>query len=155
MLIGYMTSLVAQMIKRLPTVRETRVQSLGREDLEKEMATHSSVLAWRIPGTVEPGGLLSMGSHRIRHNWSDLAAAAVAQGRASTECLRCSLEMITLLIGYELIEIIRFFFLRKGHLFEFYWASPSRRCLKRVTEEEVEISSLKKEGNCFRWRKKY
>ena len=46
--------------------------------LEKEMATHSSVLAWRIPGTGEPGGLPSMGSHRVRHDWSDLAVA-VAQ----------------------------------------------------------------------------
>ena len=46
--------------------------------LEKEMATHSSVLAWRIPGTGEPGGLTSMGSHRIGHNWSVLAAAAAA-----------------------------------------------------------------------------
>ena len=46
--------------------------------LEKEMATHSSVLAWRIPGMAEPGGLLSMGSHRVRHDWSDLAAAAAA-----------------------------------------------------------------------------
>ena len=45
--------------------------------LEKEMATHSSVLAWRIPGTGEPGGLLSMGSHRVGHDWSDLAAAAL------------------------------------------------------------------------------
>ena len=44
--------------------------------LEKEMATHSSVLAWRIPGTGEPGGLPSMGSHRIGHDWRDLAAAA-------------------------------------------------------------------------------
>ena len=44
--------------------------------MEKEMATHSSVLAWRIPGTEEPRGLLSTGSHRIRHDWSDLAAAA-------------------------------------------------------------------------------
>ena len=44
--------------------------------LEKEMATHSSVLAWRIPGTGEPGGLPSLGSHRVRHDWSDLAAAA-------------------------------------------------------------------------------
>ena len=44
--------------------------------LEKEMATHSSVLAWRIPETGEPGGLPSMGSHRVGHNWSDLAAAA-------------------------------------------------------------------------------
>ena len=42
------------------------------------MATHSSVLAWRIPGTGEPGGLLSMGSHRVRHDWSALAAAAAA-----------------------------------------------------------------------------
>ena len=46
--------------------------------LEKEMATHSSVLAWRIPGTEEPGGLPSMGSHRVRHDWSNLAAAAAA-----------------------------------------------------------------------------
>ena len=46
--------------------------------LEKEMTTHSSVLAWRIPGTGEPGGLPSMGSHRVRHDWSDLAAAAYA-----------------------------------------------------------------------------
>ena len=44
--------------------------------LEKEMATHSSVLAWRIPGTGEPGGLPSLGSHRVRHDWSDAAAAA-------------------------------------------------------------------------------
>ena len=44
--------------------------------LEKERATHSSILAWRIPGTEEPGGLQSMGSHRVRHDWSDLAAAA-------------------------------------------------------------------------------
>ena len=46
--------------------------------LEKEMATHSNVLAWRIPGMGEPGGLLSMGSHRVRHDWRDLAAAAAA-----------------------------------------------------------------------------
>ena len=46
--------------------------------LEKEMAIHSSILAWRIPGMAEPGGLPSMGSHRVGHNWSDLAAAAAA-----------------------------------------------------------------------------
>ena len=46
-----------------------------------EMATHSSVLAWRIPGTGEPGGLLSMGLPRVGHNWSDLAAAAAAAAR--------------------------------------------------------------------------
>ena len=48
--------------------------------LEKEMATHSSFLAWRIPGTAEPAGLPSMGSHRVGHDWSDLAAAAVQVG---------------------------------------------------------------------------
>ena len=56
-------SLVAQMVKNLPAMWETQVGSLGWEDaLEKEMATHSSVLAWRIPGTEEPGALQSMGS---------------------------------------------------------------------------------------------
>ena len=48
--------------------------------LEKEMAAHSSILAWRIPGTEEPGGLSSMGSHRVRHDWCDLAAAAAPSG---------------------------------------------------------------------------
>ena len=62
-------SLVAQMVKNLPAVQETRVQSLVRDDpLEKGMATHSSVLAWRTPWTEEPGGLQSMGSRRVRHN---------------------------------------------------------------------------------------
>ena len=59
---------------------------------EKEMVTHSSVLAWRIPGTGEPGGLPSMGSHRVGHDWSDLAAAAAALSPSSgTSCLQGSL----------------------------------------------------------------
>ena len=57
--------------------------------LEKEMATHSSVLAWRSPGTGEPGRLPSLGSHRVRHNWSDLTAAA-------TTCLLCFLNLYKL-----------------------------------------------------------
>ena len=57
------------MINSLPAMWETWVQSLGWEDpLEKEMATHSSTLAWRIPWTEEPGGLQSMGSQRVGHN---------------------------------------------------------------------------------------
>ena len=61
----YQGSLVAQMVKSLPAMRETQVQSLGREDpLEKEMATYSSILAWKIPWTEGPGGLLSMGSQK-------------------------------------------------------------------------------------------
>ena len=66
------TSLLAQMLKRLSTMRETRVQSLGWEDLlEKEMATHSSILAWKIPWTEEPGRLQSMGLQRVRHDWAN------------------------------------------------------------------------------------
>ena len=62
-------SLVAQTEKHLPTMRETWVQSLGQEDLlEKEMATHSSILAWKIPWMEEPGRLQSMGSQRVGHN---------------------------------------------------------------------------------------
>ena len=57
------------MVKHLPAMQETRVQSLGQEDpLEKEMATHSSTHAWKIPWTEKPGGLQSMGSQRVRHN---------------------------------------------------------------------------------------
>ena len=57
------------MVKRLPTMQKTWVRSLGWEDpLEKEMATHSSVLAWKIPWTEEPGRLQSMGSQRVRHD---------------------------------------------------------------------------------------
>ena len=61
--------MVAQMVKRLPAMQETRVRSLGWEDpLEKEMATHSSTLAWKIPRTEEPGRLQSKGSERVGHN---------------------------------------------------------------------------------------
>ena len=61
--------LVTQLVKNLPTVQEIRVQSLGLEDrLEKEMATHFSTLAWKIPGTEEPGGLQTMGSERVGHD---------------------------------------------------------------------------------------
>ena len=57
------------MVKRLPTMLETQVQSLGWEDLlEKEMATHSSILAWKIPWTEEPGRLQSTGLQRVRHD---------------------------------------------------------------------------------------
>ena len=60
---------VAQTVKRLPTMWETWIQSLGREDLlEKEMATHSSILAWKIPWMEEPGRLQFMGSQRVGHN---------------------------------------------------------------------------------------
>ena len=60
---------MAQMVKRLSAMKETRVQSLGWEDpLEKEMAAHFSILAWKIPWTMEPGRLLSMRSQRVRQD---------------------------------------------------------------------------------------
>ena len=63
------TSLVVQTIKNPLIMQETGIQSLDQEDpLEKEMATCSSILAWKIPGTEEPGGLQSMGLQRVRHN---------------------------------------------------------------------------------------
>ena len=62
-------SLVAQVVKNLPAMWETQVQSLGQEDpLERGMATHSSMLGWEIPWTEEPGGLQSMGSQRVEHS---------------------------------------------------------------------------------------
>ena len=69
MLCLMVSSLVAQMVKRLPAMQETWVPSLVQEDpLEKEMATHSSTLAWKIPWTEKPGRLQSMGSQRVGHN---------------------------------------------------------------------------------------
>ena len=64
-----MSSLVAQLVKSLPTMQETQVQFLGQEDpREKEMATHSSILAWEIPWTEDPAGLQSTGLQRVEHN---------------------------------------------------------------------------------------
>jgi len=64
-----LASLVAQLVKNLPAVQETWIQSLGWEDpLEKEMVTHSSILAWKISWTEEPGGLQSMGLQRVGHD---------------------------------------------------------------------------------------
>ena len=71
-------SLVAQRLKRHPGMWETQVQSLGQEDLlEKEMATHSSSLAWRIPWREEPGRLQSIGSQRVRRDWATSLTTAL------------------------------------------------------------------------------
>ena len=85
------TSLVAQTVKRLSTMWETQVQSLGWEDpLEKEMAIHSSTIAWKIPWTEDPGRLQSMGSQRVGHDWAtslSLSPALQRPGRHKTWCL--------------------------------------------------------------------
>ena len=79
------TSLLSQMVKHLPTVRKTRFQSLGWEDvLEKEMAIHSNILAWKIPWTEEPGRLQSMGSQRVGHDWATSLNQTLSVYRDST-----------------------------------------------------------------------
>ena len=73
------TSLVAQMVKCLSTMWETWVRALGWEDpLEKDMAIHSSTIAWKIPWTEEPGRLQSMGSQRVRHDWATSLSLSIS-----------------------------------------------------------------------------
>ena len=82
---------MAQRVKCLPVMRETWVRSLGRDNpLEKEMATHSSILAWRIPWTDESGRLQCPGSQRVRHDW----VTSLSLNQMSTACLLCSRHSI-------------------------------------------------------------
>ena len=79
--IYYGVRVLAQRVKRLPAKQETWVRSLGQEDpLEKEMATHSSILAWKIPWTEKPGRLQSVGSQRVRHDWVTSLSLSWGQG---------------------------------------------------------------------------
>ena len=89
---GMGSSLVAQRIKHLPAMQETRVQSLGWEDpLEKEMATHTSSLAWRIPWTEEPGRLQFTGSQRVGHD----LATSFHEKESITEYLKQKNESVS------------------------------------------------------------
>ena len=82
---GRVRALVAQGLKHLPPMQKTRVRSLGWEDpLEKEIVTHSSILAWRIPWTEEPGRLQSTGSQRVGHDW---ATSPHFKSSGETRCL--------------------------------------------------------------------
>ena len=84
---------MAQRLKRLPAMRETRVRSLGWEDpLEKEMATHSSTLAWKIPWPEEPDRLQSMGSQRIRHDWETSHCSMSSSNCCFLTCICVSQE---------------------------------------------------------------
>ena len=101
---------------------------------EKEMATHSSVLAWRIPGTGEPGGLLSLGSHRVGHDWSDLAAAAAFSCINTICCKDCFLHWMVLAILLKFTVHVKGLFLNPQVLF--HWSV----CL-----------SLHQNHNCLNW----
>ena len=92
-------SLVAQTVKHLSAMQETQVRSLGWEDpLEKEMAAHSSILAWKIPWTAEPGRLPSMGSQRVGQDWATSLSLSLFILWCSTFLMEDSLEM-TLMLG--------------------------------------------------------
>ena len=84
--------MVAQMVKNLPAVQETQIRSLGQENpLQKEKATHSSILAWEIPWTEKPGRVQSMGSQRVGHDWTTnihTSHAAAAKSLQSCPTLR-------------------------------------------------------------------
>ena len=101
-------SLVAQMVKRLPAIRETRVQSPGREDpLEKEMATHSSTLAWKIPWVEEPGRLQSMGLQRVGHDWATSLSVIYLFGCAGSSLLCAGFSLRWLLLLQSMSSEVR------------------------------------------------
>ena len=117
------TSLVAQTVKHLPKMREIRIQSLGQKDpLEKEMATHSSTLAWKIPRTEEPGGLQTMGSQRVGHDWvtsfslfslSLLLKDTEIQSKSSDVFLVCIFMKFS--VAFKILQPHCFFFLLLFH----------------------------------------
>ena len=116
--------------------------------LEKEMATHSSVLAYRIPGTGEPGGLPSMGSHRVRHNWQDLAAAASTSGHSPGSCGPAAWALFSLLLLLSRFSRVRLWPHRwQPTRLPRPWDSPGKntgvgchfllQCMKVKSEREV------------------
>ena len=92
--------------------------------LEKEMATHSRVLAWRIPGTGKPGGLRSMGSHRVGHDWRDLAAAA-----AMTYFMHANKRIHYNLVGIYLGQIMSWSQILKSQCYDVVYIKPKLKCL--------------------------
>ena len=99
------TSLVAQTVKRLPTVKQTWVRSRGQEDpMEKEMATHSSTLAWKIPWTEERSRLQSMGSQRVGHDWVTSLHLTIPSGSNSKESACYAGDLVQSLAWEELLE---------------------------------------------------
>ena len=143
-------SLVAQRLKHLPPMQETRVRSLGREDpLEKEMATHSSTLAWRIPWREESGRLQSMGSHWVRHDWSDLAAFFMVQlshpcmttGRAAAWTRWTCVGKVMPLLFNELPSCVITFLPRSQCLLTSWLQSPSPVILRPKKMKPVTAST--------------
>ena len=96
---------VAQMVKNLPAMQKTWVPSLGQEDpLEKGMTIHPSIFAWRIPRTEEPGGLQSVVSQRVRHDWVTNTFAHIFWGGRKQQETRGSLTVLTILVMFYFLK---------------------------------------------------
>ena len=124
------------MVKNLPTKWETWLRSLGWEDpLEEEMATHSSILAWRIPWTEEPGGLQSMGSNRIGPNWATNTFFLLIVTLSIFSCVYWPSDIVLitqylckLLLGKMVLSMINWQDLAKISLFIFKWSIVDLQC---------------------------
>ena len=121
------------MANHLPAMWETRVLFLGREDpLEKEMATHSSILAWRIPWTEEPGGIQSTGSHRVGCYWSHLAHTGWELKPSDlTASSLCHLYLWLKKVSFSLNAIGKFLLIWPHTEESGLWAWPSWNCHHR------------------------
>ena len=131
-------SLVAKMVKRLPAMQDTQVQSLGWEDpLDKEMATHSSILAWKIPWSEKPDKLQSMGSQRVQHDsqkWLHFCMLFIYVWMSViTYYGKCQKENMYLLLLYKayiraslVAQIVKYILLLK--LKEIYWSMVDLQC---------------------------
>ena len=160
---------MAQRVKRLPAMQETWVLSLGQEDpLDKEMATHSSTLAWKIPWTEEPGRLQSMGSQRVGHNWAtslslcttlkrnyamrktkDFRSYGICTYSPISRC-RCNSSMAYFLV------LLRLLTLTKGYPIQYYVITATKmireafQCAKQVGCVLSVREGIKNEGG-FCW----
>ena len=109
---GFWASLMAQMVKNLPAVQEARVQPLGQEDpLEKGMAAHCSVLAWRIPWTEELGGLQSIGSQRVRHRTERLTCKRISGLSFLSVSLCVVMPILQVMLVAQLCSFLKLFWL--------------------------------------------
>ena len=130
------------MVKCLPTMQEIQVHSLGWEGLlEKEVATHSSVLAWRIPGTGEPVGLPSLGSHRVGHDWSNLAAGA-ATGKTIALTIWTFVSKVMSLPFNMLSRFVTVYLPRSKCLLISWLQSPSSVILELKDIKSVTVSTF-------------
>ena len=129
---GNLVFLVAQMVKNLPAIWETWVQSLGRENLlEKRVATYSSILAWRTPWTEEPDSLQSIVSQRVRHNWViNTFTFSLVWGALDKE-MDCFLETTPICLpegkGINSLSSIGSFFLSHHQTFIYLWEVKSKK----------------------------